>query len=285
MNVFNGFFQSVCDWFSFAAVQFKMLTLVDVIDIFLLTVVLFVSVEFIRERRAGKLLVGVASVVVLYGVSVFCHLNALSYLIKAILEVGIVAIIVIFQTEIRAALEKIGDGPFRGIKHFESKNTTQLTAEISALCDAIGDMSRSHTGALIVIERTTKLGDIMETGVMVDAVLSSKLLKNIFYDKAPLHDGAVIMRHMRISAAGCVLPNAVRDPDEVANVGTRHRAALGVSEISDAVVIVVSEETGKISLALNGKLHRDYGVRPLRHDLLVLLGGKNAVESENAKKN
>ncbi len=285
MDAFHNLFDSLREWFSFAVTQFKMLTFIDALDILLLTVVLFISVEFIRERRAGKLLVGVASVVVLYGISILCHLNALSFLIKAILEVGIIAFIVIFQPEIRAALEKIGDGPFRGIKHFESKNTSQLTVEISTLCDAIGDMSRSHTGALIVIERTTKLGDIMETGVAVDALLSSKLLKNIFYDKSPLHDGAVIMRHMRISAAGCVLPNAVRDAEEVANVGTRHRAALGVSEISDAVVIVVSEETGKISLALNGKLHRDYGVRPLRHDLLVLLGGKNAVESASAKKN
>lgn len=277
----NAILESITDWFSFVFIQLQMITVSDVIDILLLTAILYIFGRFFLERRASKLFIGIVIVILIGGIGILTHLYALSYLFRAVKQVGVLALIVLFQPEIRAALEKIGDSVMHSAGRFgRSKDTTRLDAEITALCDAVSDMSRSRTGALIVIERSTKLGDLMETGVIVDAVMSAKLLKNIFFNKAPLHDGAVIIRHMRIAAAGCVLPNSSQGPEVVGNVGTRHRAALGVSEISDAVTIVVSEETGTISIALNAHLHRDYGARTLRHDLLQLLGGRSDVEND-----
>lgn len=275
-------FEAIGNGFSFAVSQFAMIQPRDVLDILILAVFLFLLLRFVWDRRAGKLLIGMASIFVFYGLSLLFGFNATSFLLGNIFEVGILAIIILFKNEIRDALEKVGEGPMRGFRSFgESRDTARLNEEITALCDAVCDMSRARTGALIVVERSTKLGDLVETGVEIDAVISAKLLKNIFYDKAPLHDGAVILRHMRIAAAGCVLPNANYSQEEALNLGTRHRAALGVSEISDAVVIVVSEETGIISLAHNGKLKRDYGASALRHDLSVLLGGKSLLTEYN----
>ena len=279
-------FEAIGNWFSFAVSQLAMIQVRDVFDILVLSVFLFLILRFAWDRRAGKLLIGVLSVFVFYGLSILFGFQATSFVLGNIFEVGILAIIVLFKNEIRDALEKLGAGPLRGIRSFaESRDMAKLNEDIGVLCDAVCDMSRARTGALIVIERSTKLGDLIETGVGIDAALSAKLLKNIFYDKAPLHDGAVILRHMRIAAAGCVLPNANYSEAEALNLGTRHRAALGVSEISDAAVIVVSEETGIISIAYNGKLKRDYGASSLRHDLLVLLGGKSFVSdvSEDQK--
>ena len=272
----NYVFEAIGSWFSFAVSQLSMIQVRDVFDILILSVFLFLILRFAWDRRAGKLLIGMASIFVFYGISLLLGFHATSFFLGNIFEVGILAIIVLFKNEIRDALEKVGAGPLRGFRNFaESRDMAKLSENISALCDAVCDMSRAKTGALIVVERSTKLGDLVETGVELDAALSAKLLKNIFYDKAPLHDGAVILRHMRIAAAGCVLPNANYSEAEALNLGTRHRAALGVSEISDAAVIVVSEETGIISIAYNGKLKRDYGASSLRHDLLMLLGGKS----------
>ena len=280
-------FEAIGNWFSFAVSQLAMIQVRDVFDILVLSVFLFLILRFAWDRRAGKLLIGVLSVFVFYGLSILFGFQATSFVLGNIFEVGILAIIVLFKNEIRDALEKLGAGPLRGIRSFaESRDMAKLNEDIGVLCDAVCDMSRARTGALIVVERSTKLGDLIETGVGIDAALSAKLLKNIFYDKAPLHDGAVILRHMRIAAAGCVLPNANYSESEALNLGTRHRAALGVSEISDAAVIVVSEETGIISIAYNGKLKRDYGASSLRHDLLMLLGGKSFVSdaSEDQKR-
>lgn len=274
----NYIFDAIAKWFSFAVSQLAMIQVRDVFDILVLSVFLFLILRFAWDRRAGKLLIGMASVFAVYGISLLLGFHATSFVLGNIFEVGILAIIVLFKNEIRDALEKLGAGPLRGFRTFaESRDTAKLNESIGVLCDAVCDMSRARTGALIVVERSTKLGDLVETGVEIDAMLSAKLLKNIFYNRAPLHDGAVILRHMRIAAAGCVLPNANYSEAEALNLGTRHRAALGVSEISDAVVIVVSEETGIISIAHNGKLKRDYGASSLRHDLLIMLGGKSFV--------
>ena len=268
-----NFLQVMSDWFPFVGIQFCMITFRDVLDILLLSVILFFVLKFLRDRRASKFLVGILPLFLLYFVSLACEFYAIGYVLRSLSAVGLLGIIVLLQPEIRAAFEKIGGEVFPllgGIGH--SRSSVNLSRQISVLCDAITEMSRTKTGALIVIERSTKLGDLMETGVILDAVLSSKLLRNLFYNKAPLHDGAVILRHMRVAAAGCVLPNTSKTSEEVANVGTRHRAAIGVSEISDAVVVVVSEETGTISIALGGQLLRDFGSRSLRHELLHLLG-------------
>jgi diadenylate cyclase len=261
--------------FSGIGARLQNIGILDVLEILLLAVLFYFLFDFMRQRRAGRLLVGIVALFVLGEIAVLCSFETLAFLFGALFHVGLLALIVIFQPEIRAALEGIGELPVRFFSRlFGSRNKFYIEEEVSILCDAVSDMSRSRTGALIVLERLTKLGDLMATGVSLDARLSVKMIKSIFHDRGPLHDGAVIIRHGRVAAASCVLPNSSRRDDEVLDVGTRHRAALGVSEISDAIVLVVSEETGTISLAMNGCLHRDCNVRDLRHELFSLLSGK-----------
>ncbi len=250
--------------------------ILDFVEILLLAVLFYFLLNFMRQRRAGRLLIGILAIFLLGEIAVLCSFDTLAYLFGALFHVGLLALVVIFQPEIRAALEQIGELPVRLFTRLGgSRNKFYIEEEVSILCDAVSDMSRSRTGALIVLERLTKLGDLMATGVPLDAKLSVKLIKGIFHDRGPLHDGAIIIRHGRLAAASCVLPNSSRRDDEVLDVGTRHRAALGVSEISDAIVLVVSEETGMISLAINGYLHRDCNVRDLRHELFSLRSGKS----------
>ncbi len=279
-----NFWQSVSDWFAFAGKQFAFITFRDVLDIALLSLLLFWVIKFVRDRRAAKLLFGLLPIFLLYFIGLACDFYALSFVLRSLAGIGLIAAIVIFQPEIRAALERVGEdflGIFSGIG--KSRDTAALRQNVTLLCDAVCEMSRTHTGALIVVERSTKLGDLMETGVYLDAVLSSRLLRNLFFNKAPLHDGAVILRHMRVAAAGCVLPNTTQTSPQVANIGTRHRAAIGASEISDAVVIVVSEETGTISIALGGRIYRDFGFQTLRSELMRLLSSEhmNADDDKN----
>ncbi len=249
----------------------------DAVEILLLAVILYFLFDFMRQRRAGRLLIGIFALFLLGEIAVLCSFDTIAVIFGALFHVGILALLIIFQPEIRAALERIGEFPVRLFTRLSgSRNKFYIEDEVSILCDAVSDMSRSRTGALIVLERLTKLGDLMATGVALDAKLSVKLIKGVFHDRGPLHDGAIIIRHGRLAAASCVLPNSSRRDDEVLDVGTRHRAALGVSEISDAVVLVVSEETGRISLAMNGYLHRDCNVRDLRHELFSLLSGKTS---------
>ena len=274
-----NFLESVSEWFSFAGKQFAGITFRDILDILFLSLLFYALIKFVRDRRAAKLLIGLVPLFLLYFVSFACDFYAIAFVLRSLAGIGLLAAIIVFQPEIRAALDKIGEefvGLFSGFG--KSKDTEELRNSLTLLCDAVCEMSRTKTGALIVIERSTKLGDLMETGVYLDAVLSSKLLRNLFFNKAPLHDGAVILRHMRIAAAGCVLPNTAQTSQQVANLGTRHRAAIGASEISDAVVIVVSEETGTISMALGGKIYRDFGFQTLRSELMRLL-----VKDENGE--
>ncbi len=277
-----NFIQSLIDWFSFAGKQFCFLNFRDVIDILLLSLLLFWLLKFVHDRRAAKLLFALVPILLVYFVSFAADLYAIAFVLRSLAGIGLIAGIIIFQPEIRAALERIGEdfiGLFSGFG--KAKDTELLRKNVTVLCDAVCEMSRTKTGALIVIERSTKLGDLMETGVYLDATLSSKLLRNLFFNKAPLHDGAVILRHMRVAAAGCVLPNTTQTAPEIANIGTRHRAAIGASEISDAVVIVVSEETGTISLALSGRMYREFGFQSLRNELLQLLSDEDLSERDD----
>jgi diadenylate cyclase len=188
----------------------------------------------------------------------------------------------LFQPELRSALEKVGDTPLSGIRNItaESRDLAAMNADIDAICTAVSDLARDKVGALIVIERSTKLGEYIKSGVLVDAAISPHMLRNIFFNKAPLHDGAVIIRSGRICAAGCFLPLSTKE-DINKDLGTRHRAAIGMSEISDAAVIIVSEETGVISLSTNGNLQRNYNYNSLKQALNGLLSqGQN----DHAKK-
>ena len=246
---------------------------VDILDIFVLSLLLYVVYNFMRGRRAGKLTMGVVIFLIILVLSSVLEMHATQFIFQNFYQVGLIALVIVFQPELRAGLEKMGNTPFSGLKNLTSDTTREianLSADIDVLCEAVCDMARTKTGALIAIERSTKLGDYIRSGVLVNAQMSSFLLRNIFFNKAPLHDGAVIVRGHRIFAAGCFLPLSTQD-DIVQDLGTRHRAAIGLSEASDAVVIVVSEETGTISVATNGSLKRNFNYKSLKQELLKLL--------------
>ena len=194
------------------------------------------------------------------------NLSLLNWLFTRLITVGLIAVVIVFQPEIRRGLEQLGR---RGVlsRQFRDMGNDDIYAAVHRLVDAVDDFSSTHTGALIVIERETMLNDIVETGVIIDAELSVRLLGNLFYEGSPLHDGAVIIRGVKVYAASCVLPLTERQ-DIGKNLGTRHRAALGLSEVSDAFVIVVSEETGAISVAQNGEFRRFLDLKTLEKMLL-----------------
>ena len=258
--------ERIKNMFSAAVKQFKFPhCIIDIIDIVLVAVIIFYIVKFIRDRRASKLAMGVFLVVLLMFVSWFLDMRALSFIFSNLIQVGFIAIIILFQPELRSVLEKFGGASF--IKTIsESKNQSIKHNAITAICEAASELSREYTGALIVIERSTPLGEIIKTGTVINADVTVSLLKNIFFNKAPLHDGAVVIRGGRICAAGCFLPMSTND-DIIKDLGTRHRSAIGMSENSDAVIIVVSEETGTISLAIDGQLRRNYDYNTLKTEL------------------
>ena len=260
-GAFSNFFSSVKNSFSSFVVS-------DAIDILLLTVILFLAFRFLRSRKAGALLIGVAIIFILTAVTFIFDLNATHFIFSSILDVGIIALLIILQPEIRDALEKVGTGSVNSLIPFgdQKKKRQMYSNAIDQICSAVSDLSRSKTGALIVISRTIKLDEIAETGIAINADVNSFLLRNIFYDKAPLHDGAVVIDNARIVAAGCLLP-LTRKADVDGNLGTRHRAAIGMSETSDAIIIVVSEETGTISIAVNGSIKRDFNSVTLKEEL------------------
>ncbi len=239
----------------------KQIGIVDILDILLVWIVFYFAFKFIRERRAAKLAVGVGILILVRYISGFFHLVALEFILSSVLQVGLIALVVVFQPELRSALEKVGGEPFRSLKNLtDSKTQAEYNDVIANIAEAVCDMALDRTGALIVVERYNDLSSFVKSGTELNANVKSFLLKNIFYDKAPLHDGAVIIRDTHILAAGCFLPLST-NPDIVKDLGTRHRAAIGMSENTDSLVIVVSEETGTISVAENGVLTRnlDYG--------------------------
>lgn len=251
----------------FAGVQFSMMRWTDILDIFILSFLLYGLFYLLHDSRAANVAWGVVVLLILWLVSYLTNMYALSYILRGIFSIGILALIIIFQPEIRGLLEKVGDGSWRSIRNFgEPKDTENIWRTIDEVSEAAQDLSRCGMGALIVIERGTKLGEIIRSGILIDARPSSYLLCNIFFNKAPLHDGAVIFRDNRICAAGCMLP--LTNSNEVdQSLGTRHRAALGMSEVSDAVIVVVSEETSAISLACGGVLTRGYSFQGLKKAL------------------
>lgn len=256
---------------------------IDVLDILILSFIFYFIYCFIRDRRAGKLALGLLLIMVLFVLSSAMNLYALEYILENFYQIGLIAVLIVFQPELRAALEKVGGTSFSGLKNIttESRELSALSNEIEVICGAVSDLSRDKVGALIVIERTTKLGEYIKSGIIVDSVLSEQILKNIFFNKAPLHDGAVIIRDKRVHAAGCFLPLSTQN-DINSDLGTRHRAAIGLSETSDALIIVVSEETGNISIALEGNLKRNYNYTSLKQELNDILSRQSY--SEHLKK-
>ncbi len=247
------------------------ISFVDIIDIICVTFLLYYVYRFIRDRRAGKLALGVAFVFLFLILSDFLEMHALQYILKNVFQVGLITFVILFQPEFRSALEKMGGESLRGFRSIsEQKSAASAKVLIDAVTSAVTDMSAKRTGALIVFEGTTKLGDLILTGTVINADPSSFLIKNIFFDKSPLHDGAVIVRDGRLYAAGCLLPLSAKS-DITQDLGTRHRAAIGMSENSDALVVVVSEETGIISVAREGVLKRGFKTQSLHKELKAFL--------------
>jgi len=241
----------------------------DAVEILILSILLFFVFSFLKGRKAGALLVGIALCAIVYAASVMLGFTVLESIFGAIIGSGALVIVILLQPEIREALEKMGNGSINSIATFsDRKKKKELYYNvIENVCDAVRELSAESTGALIVLERTSGLADITQTGIVINADVNSSLLRNLFYNKAPLHDGAVIIGEARIVAAGCFLPLTRRsdvDPD----LGTRHRAAIGMSESSDAIVVVVSEETGSISIAHDCALMRNLTIDELRSFLM-----------------
>ncbi len=266
---------AVKDFFAYIFNQFRTVGLNDIVDILVVSVLFYYLIIFIRDRRAGKLAVGILLLFTILGISSLFRFNVLTYILKNIVQVGLLAIFIIFQPEIRSMLEEVGNESVKNLNLRESGDETQTKKTVETLCNLAQDLSATKTGALIVIERGTKLGDIIKTGVTINADVNIFLLKNIFFNKAPLHDGAVIIRDNRVHACGCFLPLSY-NTNIIRNVGTRHRAAIGMSENSDALVLIVSEETGNISIAEGGQLVRDYNYDTLKERLEQELIGEES---------
>lgn len=255
----------------------------DILDIVLVAILFYFIYKFLRDRRSGKLVIGVLFLVLLYVACGQLDMYVTRFILQNVFQVGIIVAAVVFQPELRSALEKVGGQPMKSIKNIASSNNHPELRMISEVSTAAASLSASKTGALIVLERLTKLGDLILTGTVIDAEPNVAIIKNIFFNKAPLHDGALIIRNSRLYAAGCVLP-LTSNTDIDGDLGTRHRAAIGTSENSDAVIIVVSEETGTISIAVEGVLYRGYNRESLEAELKRrMIDGGDTVQKRLSK--
>lgn len=269
VNALNKVFEAIASWWEWMVsiamnFQFK-----DAVDIIIVAFLIYGVVKLVRETRAGQLVKGLFLLVILFIISSYFNLVMVSRVLAYFFQFAFVAILIVFQPEIRKALEQVGrNNVGQSIAAVvtgrdRSYDRAQIRKAINAVVDGVGILQQLKMGALIVFERKTKLGDIIETGTQINCEPSGQIVGNIFFNKAPLHDGAMIIRDGMIHAAGCILP-LTKNTSVSAELGTRHRAALGVSEESDAVVVVVSEETRQISVAVNGVLARRFTRDTLR---------------------
>jgi diadenylate cyclase len=254
----------------------RAISLTDIIDILIVSYVIYKLIMLVRGTRAAQLLKGIVVVVVTWALSIWFNLNTLQWMMNQMFTFGVLAVIIIFQPELRRALEQLGRGKLFRTPVSEETEWNHLINEI---IKAVNYLARNRIGALIVFERNTGLNDYMESGVMLHSRISSELLINLFTPNAPLHDGAVIVRQDTIIAAGCYLPLS-ENPFISKDLGTRHRAAIGISEVSDAISIIVSEETGKVSLAMNGQVVRGITEESLISKLYEELTPKKAKDKK-----
>jgi len=275
-------------WNSLVSVFSTMSFPVDYLDIIFLAFILYWVIKLVHETRAEQLIKGVVALaVVLFLLNQF-EFKAMKVIGNMVLNVGLLAFIIMFQPELRRALEKVGRSRMmKPILLFDTSVPQMLDKEsfaVEQICLACEKLSRTATGALIVIERQTKLGEQIETGTIINAIPSEELFRNIFFPNTPLHDGAVIIRDGMVYAAGCFLPKPSKEELINKELGSRHRAAIGMSEVSDAIIIVVSEETGMISVAENGRLERGFDREKLSNHLLGKLLGSPEQRKTKEKK-
>ncbi len=264
------FFSSAAEW------VMKLVSSVewyDIIDIAVVAFLLYYCIKLVRQTRAFQLVKGIVLMAVIYLVVSAFDMSASSYIFSQVFGDIVIVMVLLFQPEIRHVIESLGRGNFKKFNFFSSKGDDYMNEEhkvsASAISKAVSNMSDKKIGALIVIEGKTLLGEIIDTGSSVDSNITSPMIENIFFPKAPLHDGAMIIRNNRIYAAGCILP--LTQNEVSLELGTRHRAAIGMSEHSDALIVVVSEETGAISVAHNGTLERGVSVGELYESLTGFL--------------
>ncbi len=261
--------------------------LLNLIDIVIVALIFFKVIEFVLESRALTLVQGIVLIVILLQLSDFLNLDATNYLLINTLQVGLIAVLIVFQPELRRALEQVGRGRLSfGLFSQGSGDKELISKMIDGVSASCKDFSEQHVGALIVFERTSTLEDVAQTGTQIDAVVTKELIESIFFEKNPLHDGAVIISKGRILSAACILP-LTANKNLSKELGTRHRAAIGISEYTDAVVVVVSEETGKISIVQDGHIRRGLKYDSLRETLLktLLIVEEKKVSKTGAIKN
>ena len=255
--------------------SFSNMSLWSILDILVVSYIFYKGYMLIKETRAEQLLKGIVLIVILIPISYLLKLDMLYFILNKTLTIGVLSVIIIFQPEIRRALEHLGRSAFDD-KHYPN-NKENLNTTINEIAAAVQNLSESRTGALIVIEQSTGLNELIGAGTLLDANVTSNLLENIFVVNTPLHDGATIIRNNRILASGCVLPLTNNNTINK-KLGTRHRAAIGLSEVSDSIVIIVSEETGVVSLAINGRITRGYDKERLKNIITKI------IESRSEKK-
>ncbi len=259
----------------------------DLLDVFFVAFIIYEGIKLIRGSRSVHLIKGVAFLVVLFLVVRLVNMEASEFLLSSLFENALIILVVLFSPEIRNILEKFGRRSITDFSFFSFKNDglyeKEVTDMVNDFCKAAGELSETKTGALVVFERESPLNDIINTGTLLDACSSTELFNGLFFKNSALHDGAVVVKNAKIYSAGCILPltqnNAISS-----DLGTRHRAAIGMSEQSDAVIAVVSEETGSISIAINGKLERDIQTGKLREILLSNLLPEEKNKNKTSKK-
>ena len=269
----------------FEKVKSLRIGVVDILDIALVAFVLYHVLKLVRGSKAIQLLKGIILLIIAYGIVYFLNMETSVYIFRYFFTNIFIILIVVFQQEIRQMIEHLGRSNVKSLRSIFGNSIADdrqtLNNSVVEICKAVQRMSDSKTGALIVFERAMLPKEVTDTGVELDAEITHELIGNVFFPNSPLHDGAALIRDSRLYKAGCVLPNTRKD-DVSSDLGTRHRAAIGMSEESDAVVVVVSEETGQISSAYKGNLTRDYNEATLRDYLLGILSDKDE-NSQNAK--
>lgn len=274
------------DWWSnfyhMAINQLALFKITDVIDIALVSYIVYKALKFIRDTKTVQLLKGIIFIIVITQVSYFLNLNTMYYILSNFMQLGVIALIIVFQPELRRMLEHVGRNSVERL--FVSRNdfgakAQQMLREISK---AAQSMSNGRIGALIVIEKNDNIDSMISSGVKIGAEVSAELIENIFVPDTPLHDGAVVIRDYKVELASCVLPLS-HNADIDTSYGTRHRAGIGISEESDAVSVIVSEETGRISISYKGELTTGYNEDSLRAKLVEIISG-NDVNKEGKSK-
>lgn len=280
MEILNAWFDSIYSFWNQIAYAILNIRFFDIIDILVVAFIIFKAIEFLRDTSAGQLVKGIVVLLVVFAIANLFDLVSIKWLLSNVLDYAIIALAIIFQPELRRLLEKVGTSNIGTLtKQSYDVENMKMKNCIDSICKAVTVMSDKRIGALIVFERKSMLGEIINTGTLLNAEVSYEIIGNIFFPKSPLHDGAMVISNGKICAAGCILPLTANN-NLNSQLGTRHRAAIGMSEKSDAVVLVVSEETGNISIAVNGRITRDYNSVTLKEELYLAL-----LKTEETKKN